>query len=195
VLPRPEIDIPLGAVGIVAPALTDSMHADFYLHTLWFASLLNDAWGKAQAPLTSRFQFPLLDDPTMVRFYPPIEPVDSVRTSEEFDLSMREILPPQEPDDSFDQLRDRVSWLFGGPMEIRMAVRARTDPSVLYNLSSAAAARAMWGDEVFWSQYRARLGASSNGHVNQWRGYFLRASNQVSLAFRPERTSGKTSRR
>jgi hypothetical protein len=58
-----SLKAPVGAVASYSPALTDSLHPSFYLSMLITGPALTHAWGGANEPLTSRFQYSLLDRP------------------------------------------------------------------------------------------------------------------------------------
>src|SRR5438093_1542124 len=69
---RSDLASPLGVVGIIAPALTDTAHPEFYLNALVIGSLCKDQWDPPAPPLTTRFKYSALDDPDLVRIYPPV---------------------------------------------------------------------------------------------------------------------------
>lgn len=191
--PMPGVVEPVGVVGIIAPALTDTLHAEFYLHALVFAAMGGESWGQPKPPLTSLFQYPVLDDPGLVRYYAPIIIADSIRVAEEFNLTMRQV-PMLDPEsDALDRFRAGILWLFGGPLGETMAARARTESSVVFNISAAQAARELWADEKFWDGYRERLQQATSQSSDRWRGYFVTTRNQVRLGFKP--AASKTSRR
>ncbi len=189
------VTAPVGTVGIIAPAITDTSHSSFYLHTLLFGSVLTEGWGRPDPPLTSRLQYPVLDDPGLVRFYPPIDQLDTIRTAEEFNLTVRQVPTPEPDSQLIERFRRGILWLFGGPLEVGMVARARVDPSVVYNISAAEAARERWAGAEFWDGYRERLARCTAADIDRWRGWFLKRDHQVRLAFRPAKPGDQPSRR
>src|SRR5258705_3024166 len=67
-----DLSAPVGVVATSGPALTDSLHAGFFLGMLFTGAGFNTSWGAPTPPLAARFQYSLLDDPELVRFYPPV---------------------------------------------------------------------------------------------------------------------------
>src|SRR2546428_629832 len=71
ILPRAEVSQPVGVVGLIVPALQDSMHPAFYLQLVLAGGHCLDRWGRPAPPLTSRFRYSIFDDPELALFYPP----------------------------------------------------------------------------------------------------------------------------
>lgn len=182
----PGIEHPAGCVGAVAPSLGDSLHPLFYLSLLVLAARLGETWGPPTPPLTSRFQYSILDDPELIRFYPRLEPGD--RTPANLadvladGLSANATLVAD--DESLESLRDGVSWLIGARLPREILPRFQRTPGLLALLSSSAASRQLWGGEALWAPYRRRLERTNIDAV----GLIARLRNprnQVRLMLRP----------
>ena len=52
-LAKPGLKSPVAVVGIIAPALTDSLHPSFYLHALMIGAFLKTRWDVPEPPLSS----------------------------------------------------------------------------------------------------------------------------------------------
>ncbi len=182
-LTLPGLTAPLAVVGVIAPAVTDIDHAEFYLAALLMASRARSLWGDPQPPGTSRFKFSLFDDPDLVRFYPPIDPEQGdttwvgARLEEVLDPMSRTVIPP----DVVDGIKRGVYWLLGGAMPSELARRAPGDPAVITNLSSTMAMRALWQPESFWAEYRTRFGNVETVPLETWVRYALDRQHQVRL--------------
>src|SRR5262249_27130447 len=85
----------------------------------------------------------------------------------------------------YEQLRQSVLWLLGGPMGQDMIKRAPTEPGLLHTLSRAQAGRALWGGEQFWAAYRARFAAEPPGTLRRWITYFKDPALQGGLLMLP----------
>jgi hypothetical protein len=156
---RPEVGAPVGVVGIITPALSDTTHPAFLMQLLLAGGHATERWGPPAAPLTSRFQYSILDDPRVARFYPPLAhnataPGDLSREVIETFSELDAVLFDQETTQSVWR---GVDWILGGPLPPPVARRALTDPSALYTVGSGMALRELWGGEPFWSEYRRRF--------------------------------------
>jgi hypothetical protein len=152
----PGLERPVGCVGVSAPSLRDTLHPVFYLTLLVVASKLGVTWGPPTPPLQSRFQYSILDDPELIRFYPRLEPTD--RTPANLgqalaeDLNANAMLVADE--ESLESLRAGVGWLLGAPLLHEMVPRFQKTPGLLVLLSSSTASRELWGGEAVWAPYR-----------------------------------------
>lgn len=183
VVERPGLERPLAVVGLLAPALTDSMHPGFYMAMLMLGSQAKVIWAAPEPPLETRFQYALLDDPGFVRFYPALlggDEADPRSPSAHLDTLVMEAVDTQVPPEVYAALRENVLWLLGGPLPPGLLASMRADPAALNVLGATTAARALWGDEGFWSEYRRRFGVDDSAkpaHWNRWlRDPRLRAS-------------------
>jgi hypothetical protein len=188
VLGRPEVHDPLGVVGILAPALTDSLHPYFYFATLLLGAQAKETWGQPGGALGTRFQYALLDDPALVRFYPPPPRGDAARPEA---LSaalgglvdkLRDLTIPRDLREAFHR---GVDWLIGGPMSSTLAEDVRGDPAALALLSDAMASQALWGDEAFWTDYRRRFSDAVLRDPLLWGPWMKDPAHQVRLFLVP----------
>ena len=182
---RGDLASPLGVVGIIAPALTDTTHPEFYLNALVIGSLCKDVWDPPAPPLTTRFKYSVLDDPDLVRFYPPVSAstTESRLVPEEYLLTIREM--PTPGDDVYASIRLGVGWLLGGSLPFDALKRARTQPGTLLLLSTSMASRALAADDGFWADYRRRLEQTDGSSFDAWRNYFLALNHRASVLFSP----------
>ena len=187
IVERTGIDRPFGVIGLIAPALSDTTHPSFYMHSLLVGAHLIRGWGRSEQ-IPSPFQYSLLDDPEMLRFYPPITPsdVDSLRIRESYNEGILALSRTAITRDEYSQLHASVVWMLGGPMNLDLRPRARTDPGVLAALSTTAAMRELWGGEAFWAPYRERFIAVDRPEFARWSDYFLSPGHQVQVMFAPE---------
>ena len=189
-LTHPKLTGQVGAIGIVAPALTDTIHPSFSLHALLLGSFCRMRWGPGLAPIESRFDYSIVDEPEMARVYPPVpvDPADTSDVSDEFVLTLGD-LPVSLARDEYQSALENVMWLLGGPMPITVTLRMRREPGALYTLASGAAARAQWGDEAFWSEYRRRFDEAAGRDFSYWRAWFGDRSHLARLRLVPEKAT------
>jgi hypothetical protein len=186
-LARPGISEPVGVMGVLGPALTDTLHPMFFANAVLLGSYLNDAWSRPSPPLTTRFQYSVADDPEMARYYPPITFTEPPRIDEEFHYSVLEFFRSPVDSVSFNRIMVGVAWLLGGPVPRDLLKRMRRDPSALSTLASNIAAREQYADESFWLDYRTRLAHRRGPNEAWWAGYFNDPSHQVQLVLSPTR--------
>ncbi len=190
VVERPGLTQPVAVVGLFAPELADTMHADFYMTMLLLGSQAKALWGQPEPPLGTRFQYALLDDPDFVRFYPKLRPGDegdAQSPSTRVHAALFDALAvPVEPG-TFATFRDNVLWLLGGPMPARLLETMRHDPAALNLLCVTSASRALWGDEEFWSAYRRRFGAEGFANPGRWSDWLSSPQLRASLLVVPAR--------
>jgi predicted Zn-dependent peptidase len=186
-LHRGDLPRAVGVVGVPAPALSDTTHPSFFLSVLMLGTFASAHWGRPDGALHSRFQFSILDDPALARFYPPVLArswtPENLRTQlgalvTDFDsraIEMNDVL----------RVEQGVLWLLGGPLPGALAQRVKTDRAVLYRLCSAAAARELLGSEAFWSEYRRRFSPENNPGFTPWRDYFNDPSRFIGIVYEP----------
>jgi len=190
VLRVPGLREPAGVVGIIAPALDDSLHPSFYLNAMLLGSHFNHLWlrdQEGQAP--NRHHYAIFDEPDLMRVFPPVAggdaDADAIATRMSQALgTFAALVVTREP---YEELRSNVLWLLGGPMSPEIAQRARTEPAVLHTLARAQAGRALWGGERFWADYRARFEAEPPGRLGWWLEYFKDPKHQIRLLMLPRR--------
>lgn len=180
---KPGLRDRAGVTAVIAPALTDADHPEFLLCTLIMGARARAAWGDPMPPLASRFKYSLFDDPDLVRFYPPTDPVEGDTTW--LAGRLEEVLDPMARTEIgqnvVESYKWSVFWLLGGPMLPDMARRAPIDPAVQSSLATSMAMRALWAPEPFWQQYRQRFGSIQQLPLDAWVGHALDPRRQVRL--------------
>ena len=188
VVPWRDLGSPAGVVAARAPALSDTLHPAFYLTMLISGPALSYSWGKPTPPLRTRFQYSLLDEPELVRFYPAIAP--DVDDTERLAGSLYEMLMvvggQQMVREMMERVRRNVRWLLGGTLPPDVRQRLGTDPAALGTLSANQATRAAWRGDAFWTEYLARFDRASLGH-NFFYERLADHQNQVVLLLTPRR--------
>ena len=186
IVDRAELARPAGVVAILAPALSDTAHPSFFLHALLAGSSVTRRWGRTEW-IPSPFQYSLLDEPELVRFYPPVTPsdVDSSRIREEYREGLLALSQSTISFEEYRDLLDSVRWLLGGPLNANLRRRSRADSGVLAAISTTSAMRALWGSDEFWSSYLARFSAIDHPAFARWISYFFDPERQVQLIFVP----------
>ncbi len=183
-LGRPDIKSTIGVVGVIAPALTDTAHTYFSVFTLSAGGFLSRAWGPPVAPLKARFQFSLANDPEMARFYPSIPRGATMQQSfrTRFDEMTEAILDSS----SVVEAERTLTWLAGGAMPPDLLKRSLADPSLIHTLATIHAALEAYGDEAFWSGYRARIGRAHRLDLAVVVGWYQDARRRIELVLHPE---------
>ena len=180
---------PQGVVGLIAPAITDSLHPSFYLNLLLLGSHVTSLWNRPGNRPAPRFQYSIFDDPELARFYPPVGKNETspgaLGTALANALDVLQSMTVSR--DTYDELRDNVAWLLGGPMSRAVRGRVLTDSGALNLISTSVASRGLWGGEEFWSGYLARIQSLAPGGINRWAPYFVTPENQVRLLFTPRK--------
>ena len=152
----PGLGRSLGVVGIITPPLDDSLHAAFFLSTVFVGGYMREYAGPVQAPLRSRFQYSVMEEPDLMRVYPKVDDAESDPESmvgnlaNGFELLAEQVIAVE----MMDAVRARVGWMLGGPIPYALRAPARQSPWVLEPVASGTAARAIWKGDVFWSRYR-----------------------------------------
>jgi hypothetical protein len=186
-LRRPGLDHPVGAVGVIAPPITDPLHPNFYLNALIIGHYCRQAWGPAKPPLMDRFRYPILADPQIAQFFPPVAPgeTDPDRLSavmqETLDALAGSIVSPE----TFEELRVNHIWLLGGSLTPPLLKRLREHSGTMHTLANTLAVRALWGSEAFWADYRARFADARLAGGERWTRHFRSPENHVRLLLVP----------
>lgn len=187
---RPEVAAPTGALGIIAPALTDTLSPSFYLAMLVLGTQAKQSWGSPSRPTATSFQYALLDDPGFVRLYPRLAGPGATNPqslSAALDALVDDLLGAIVQRDVYDSFRYSMLWMMGGAMSRTLAENVRRDPAALNALSLSLASQALWGDEAFWSEYRRRFDFTVSPGISAW-GHWLRdPRHQVRLLLTPKR--------
>ncbi len=177
-----------GAIGIIAPPLSDTLHASFYLHSMLLGSHFNQAWRSGSEPATaSHFHYAIFDEPDLVRLFPPVAPKNATpeglanELSETISALYRVVITRE----SYDELRSGLLWLLGGPMDDATRSRLLLDIQGLHTLARSMAARELMGGETFWAEYRRRFAAVPAGGLEPWMTHYDSPQHQVRVVTRP----------
>jgi hypothetical protein len=179
-----------GAVGLIAPALDDSLHPSFYLNALLLGSHFNRLWlREREGKAPNRYHYAVFDEPDLLRIFPPVNAGESdpaiLNTRVQQALgTFSTLIVTTEP---YNELRSGVLWMLGGPMKPELATRVRTDPALLHTMARTMAARALWGGDSFWEDYRARFESEPPGNLGRWLAYFGDPQHQVLLLMLPKK--------
>jgi hypothetical protein len=190
VVERPEVLEPVGVLGLAAPALADSLHPSFYLSMLVLGGQAKQVWGPASPPLAARFQYAVLDDPDVVRFYPKLEPgrgADPQQLTSAFEMMVGALFELLITRDIYEEYSYNVIWLLGGPMGRSVRGAVARDPAALNLLCVSTASRALWGTDDFWAEYRARFRPAVLRDIRMWGGWLGDPAHQARLLFVPRR--------
>ena len=188
ILERPELKGPVGVLGLVAPALTDTLHPSFFMALLLLGGQAREAWGAPAPPLVTRFQYSLLDDPGFARLYPrpaPQQAADPRSLSTVLDGLVDDLLGAVVQRGTYDGFRYNMLWMMGGPMTHALAESVTQDPAALNVLCSSLASQALWGDETFWAAYRRRFDFSVAPTFNRWADYLKDPRHHALLVLAP----------
>ena len=142
------------------------------------------------SPLTTRFQYSLLDDPGFARLYPPAAPPeapDLENTTAIMQWTVEELAGKPIPQETYDGFRRNLLWMMGGPMPKALLEGVQGDPAALNFVCSSLASQALWGNEVFWAEYRRRFDASVSPGFDVWASWFLDPRRQATLLLLPKR--------
>jgi hypothetical protein len=184
--PRPGQSV--WAMGILAPALTDSIHPAFYLNTLVMHSYFDEIW-RSDTDNATHFFYALIDEPDLARILPPPNPKNATVEALSFMIEgsvaglFREVITQED----YDVVRNRALWIVGGAMDSSMLVQARTQPAQWHTLARSMAARELRGGEAFWSNYRRRFENQRIGGLDTWGNYYAMREKQVRLLVVPGR--------
>jgi hypothetical protein len=165
-VPWKDLTEPLASIAVVGPPLTDSLHPGFYAGMLITGPALSNAWGGPKPPLRSRFQYSILDEPELVRFYPPAPPnnSDPAFVAGALHEMLVVIGGQQVVGPMIVRMKRSVRWLLGGELPPDVRARMRSEPGGLGTLSNGLATRALWMGDAFWGDYLARFDRTLIGH-------------------------------
>ena len=182
----PGLAHPCGVVAVIAPALDDSLHPAFYLGSLAIGGWFRDQLGAPVPPLTSRFQYSLLDEPDLVRLYPDPAPGATTPASlvSDVDKGLDQLGETEMERSMLEVLRASVDWLIGGPLPPTVREQMRDRAGALGTLAGSMATRALWRGDAFWDLYRRRFETTLIGH-NSFVKWMADPSHQVALLFVP----------
>ena len=155
----PGLAHPIGALGVIAPALDDSLHPSFYLAGLILGLELRRGAGAPAAPLTARFQFSTYEEPELLRLYPDLPPgrTDPAALGEAFDDLMERLGREMVTLEAMEGVKRAWSWLLGGPLPQGLRMQSGRAPGMLVPLTNGMVTRALWRGDGFWDRYRHRF--------------------------------------
>ncbi len=185
-----DVARPIGVLAVGAPALSDSLQPAFYMAMLVLGTQAKETWGPSDLPSGTRFQYSVLDDPDIVRFYPPIPPAPRPRPaalSAPFASLVDEAASLTVPLDVYEEYRHNLIWLLGGPMGRGIGAAVRRDPAALNLLCVTSASRALWGSESFWATYRRRFSSAQRAEPGFWAEWLKNPAHQARLLLLPRR--------
>jgi hypothetical protein len=181
-----DLTAPVGVVAIAAPPLTDSLHAGFYLGMLVTGAGFTTSWGAPPPPLTARFEYSLLDEPELLRFYPPVraDATDPELLAGAVYEQLQVVGGQMVPSTIMARVRKSVRWLLGADLPSEILVRFRSEPGAMGTLSGGMATRALWMGDAFWTGYLARFDRLALGHSNFYE-WLADAKHQTILLLTP----------
>lgn len=184
---RNEVSRPMGVLGLIAPALEDSTHPAFYMELVLVGGHCTKRWGPPEAPLTTRFNYSLYDDPELARFYPPVGPgeTDPALLRISFVNTLNELSSGKVTPSAYYALWRGLNWLLGGPIPAEIFDRVLREPGALHTLATGTAVRELWGGEPFWSRYRERFQKTVGTPYAEWYKRILARQYMVNLLFVP----------
>ena len=187
--PRTDVSEPTGVVGVIAPALGDSLYPSYFLAMLIVSAHTSDAWGAPTAPLRSRFSYPVLDDPAITRYYPKLSAKqnDLLALGQEFSNTQDDVAGMIVTAEQEQAVVNSALWLFGGPMPQALVGKIRTDAAALNEVCVDDALRARLGSDAFWATFRARLDPMRVPGASNWNGYLSNPDNLARLLLLPRK--------
>ncbi len=190
VVRRPSgTDAPVAVVGLMAPALSDTLHPSFHMALLVLGGFVKQSWGPPAAPLTTRFQYSLLEDPGFARFYPPTLPLsapDPRSTEGVLQGAVEELRAGIIERENYGSIRHNLLWMMGGPMPRALLDGVRRDPAALTFLCTSLASQALWGNEVFWAEYRRRFDVGVSPEFAFWANWLRDPRHRATLLLLPK---------
>ncbi|MCC6349295.1 MAG: insulinase family protein [Candidatus Eisenbacteria bacterium] len=184
----PGLARPLGALGIIAPALDDSLHPSFYLSGLILGLQLRRTAGAAPAPLTARFQISTYEEPELLRLYPdlPAGSTDPAALGTAFGALAEQVGREIVSRDAMDGVKRGWDWLLGGPLPQALRFQSEKAPGMLVPLATGMVTRALWRGDDFWDRYRHRFETTPLG-PSVFLEWMEDPAHQVRLVLAPKR--------
>jgi hypothetical protein len=183
---RTQLNEAIGAAGVIAPAITDSLSPDFYLNTLAIGQFCQDQWG-SPGRLPTRFKYSILADPQIVHLFPPVDPKEN--DPDQVGVALQDAVERMRgvvmQETSWEEIRVNHQWILGGPIMPGLRYRMRIHAGTLFTLANTMAVQALWGDQAFWDRYLARFlsPGAIRGYV--WWEYFQNPDKIVRLLLVP----------
>jgi hypothetical protein len=180
---------PVGVVGVIAPALTDTLHPSFYINSLLIGRFCEQHWGAAPPPLPSRFRYAIFADPQFVQLFPPVAPGET--DADQLGIAVQdaiEALAVATLDPTMmSEIRRNQQWVLGGLTTPEFRARVREHSGTLHTLASSMAVRALWGSDEFWATYRRRFLDLRTPGGEVWVSYFQAPDKLVRFLLTPAR--------
>jgi hypothetical protein len=184
IMQRSGLPASTGVLGVLAPALEDTLHPSFYLGTMLMGTHMAQMWPRGAAGTAPRYHFAVFDEPDLARFYVPVDPAetDPAALGRRMDDAVEALRTKVLTKDTWQEIRTRTAWQLGGPMPPEVLARVRLSPVLLLNLSRAMAARSLVRGEAFWEEYRRRFETQPPG-LSRWYPWFTASTKQVRLLY------------
>jgi hypothetical protein len=181
------VTAPAGVVALLAPPLTDPQHPAFFLNVLLVGNTCNTMWGSSPPGFPTHFQYALLDEPELARFYPPVDAAgtDPARLRRWLARAVDALHSTTIMRSTYDELSRRLAWLLGAAMPPGILASARNESGTLNTLAAGMATRALWQGEGFWRDYRKRLESTESRDLGYWVDYVKDPKKQVVLIVAP----------
>lgn len=185
--PFSGLDHTIGAVGVFAPAIEDSLHPAFFLSMVITGPWLTNSLGRPAPPLSSRFSYSIYDEADLVRFYPEPRPGETVPAALPSQLAaqMDKLAETTMDREMFESVRRSVAWLLGGDLTRPVKDQMRRQPGALGTLANGMASRALWKGDAFWDEYLMRFMTTNRGHSTFF-PWLTDPSHQATLLFTPK---------
>jgi hypothetical protein len=176
-----------GSIAVLAPALTDSTHPAFYMAAMVLGSMCEEAWNQNAREPQPRFQFALVDEPELLRLFPPVPEAEGDPGRLVYRLrSMTDQLPVLIiPEPAFVKLRTSVSTVLGGPMPPEQRLILAQNPGVLHTLARGQATCELRMGPAFWDEYRRRLERVHHSRLSTWQAWMDAPDHEVVLLLSP----------
>lgn len=181
---------PAGVVAVLAPALEDSLHPSFYLNSLMLGSHFNHIWlREREGQVPNRHHYAIFDEPDLMRIFPLPDPAvtQAEGLGRQVDGALSTFSALIVTSEPYEELRESVLWLLGGPIGPDLMGRMKTEPGLLHTMARSQAGRSLWGGEKFWADYRARFTKEAPGGLGHWIEYFKDPKNQIRLLMVPKK--------
>jgi hypothetical protein len=178
---------PAAVVGVIAPALTDTLHPAFYIGALLYAGVADQTWYTKGTPHGVIYQYPMFDEPELLRLFPLVKPGETDfapiqrRMQDLGELARGVLVDPA----SYRDMKNTITWLMGGAMGPEQSASARRNRAVLMTLTRAQASCELRGGHAFWEQYRKRLAAVLPGRPENMTAWLTDPAHQIRLLSLP----------
>jgi len=183
------IDRAYGAMGIIAPAIADSLSPLFFLTNSLLRIWWNEQYGPPTRPLTTLFQYSPFDDARLARFYyrAPVGTVDPAAFRGSLVVGLDEYARTAIAKASLDKVRVETAWLLGGALPRSLRLAAANNAGPLNLLAITTATRACWLGDRFWDRYRDRFEGITDYSHYAFSSWMLEPGHEVGVLLQPRR--------